>query len=107
MYYEYFRKINETNAAAEAVRDIAAVPADACQYPNVFAVTNFDGGDVPAGVPNFRDWPVNAHSNPLAAGIGPWGVFPKMTVQATKVVVKASSVIMEELPDTAASMKVV
>jgi hypothetical protein len=95
MYYEFFRKINETNANADAVRDIAGVPPSKCQYPNLFAVTNFDGFNPPTGVPNFDDWPVNAHKNKLAMGIGPWGVFPKMTVQATKVVVKASTAEVE------------
>lgn len=94
-YYEFFRKINTTNPEADAVRDIAGIPAEECQYPNVFAVTNFDGFNVPPGVPNFDDWPTNAHSNPLALGIGPWGVFPRMTIQATKVVVKASAVVLE------------
>jgi hypothetical protein len=102
MYFEYFNKINTTNSMADAVRDVAGVPADQCQYPNLFAVTNFDGfTGPPAGVPNFRDWPVNAHQNKKALGIGPWGVFPKMTVQATKVVVKTTSVVIEsEGPET-------
>lgn len=91
-YYEFFRKINETNAAADAVRDLAGVPASQCQYPNLFAVTNFDGGAAPAGVPNFADWPQDAHSNDPALGIGPWGIFPRMTVQATKIVVKTAIV---------------
>jgi len=103
-YYEFFRKINTTNPAADAVRDMAGVPAEKCQYPNLFAVTNFDGFDAPPGVPNFDDWPTNAHTNALALGIGPWGIFPKMTVQATKVVVKASTVIIddsdEEMPSS-------
>jgi hypothetical protein len=96
-YYEYFRKINETNSAADKVRDIAGVPAERCQYPNIFAVTNFDGLGGRPGVPNFDDWPVNAHDNHYALGIAPWGIFRKMTVQATKVVVKASVVEMEDL----------
>jgi len=100
-YYEYFRKINETNSGADAVRDIAGVPAAQCQYPNVFAVTNFDGFGGRPGVPNFDDWPSNSHHNHLALGIGPWGVFRKMTVQATKVVVKASAVEMEDLERSA------
>jgi len=91
-YYEYFRKINVTNPAADAVRAMANVSAAECEYPNLFAVTNFDGGHVPAGVPNFGDWPENAHSNPLALDLGPWGVFPRMTVQATKMVVKTAIV---------------
>lgn len=99
-YYEYFRKINETNDAADTVRDIAKVPASQCQYPNLFAVTNFDGALVPAGVPNFGDWPLSAHSNALALGIGPWGVFPAMTVQATKVVVKTSVVEVDAAGET-------
>merc|ERR1711988_895863 len=69
MYYEFFRKINVTNAGAEAVRDLAMVPPEKCQYPNVFAVTNFDGNAVPPGVPNFRDWPLNAHNTTSAVGI--------------------------------------
>jgi len=92
MYYEYFRKINTTNVYADAVRDLGKVPADRCQFPNLFAVTNFDGSSRPAGVPNFDDWPVNAHKHDLALGIGPWGVFSEMVIQATKVVVKTSSV---------------
>lgn len=91
-YYEFFVKINETNAAANAVRDLGGVPASQCEYPNLFAVTNFDGAHIPAGVPNFGDWPENAHQNPLALGLGPWGVFPRMTVQATKMVVKTAVV---------------
>lgn len=100
-YYEYFRKINVTNKAADTVRDIAGVSPSKCQYPNVFAVTNFDGFTLPTGVPNFDDWPVNAHGRKAAAGPknAPWGVFPKMTVQATKVVVKASAVVMEDDED--------
>merc|ERR1712070_434341 len=95
-YYEYFRKINITNLAADSVREIAGVPAEKCQYPNVFAVTNFDGPAGNPGVPNFQDWPQNAHANNLALGIGPWGVFTRMTVQATKVVVKSSVVMADE-----------
>lgn len=100
-YYEYFRKINSTNSEADKVRDLAGVPPSQCQFPNLFAVTNFDGLNGAPGVPNFGDWPLNSHSNKLALGIGPWGVFPKMTVQATKVVVKASTVFVEsdELDD--------
>lgn len=101
LYYEFFRKINNTDADADAVRNIAGVPADKCKYPVVFAVTNFDGlhGPGGAGVPNFADWPVNAHHNSPALGLGPWGVFPKMTVQATKVVVKSSAVVVESEDD--------
>lgn len=95
-YYEFFRKINVTNKAADTVRDIAGVPPSKCQYPNLFAVTNFDGYSIPTGVPNFDDWPVNAHGSQAAAGPknAPWGVFPKMIVQSTKVVVKASSTVV-------------
>lgn len=91
-YYEYFRKINTTDADADKVRSIAGVDAAKCKYPNVFAVTNFDGFNPPAGVPNFDDWPVNAHGSTSAVGIGPWGVFPKMAVQATRVIVKEAEV---------------
>lgn len=91
-YYEYFRKINVSNADADRVRDLAGVDAAKCKYPNLFAVTNFDGFNPPAGVPNFADWPVNAHGSTSAAGIGPWGVFPKMAVQATRVIAKVADV---------------
>jgi len=96
MYYEYFRKINTTNVHADTVRDIVGVPSEECQYPNVFAVTNFDSHAGKSGVPNFGDWPANAHGNNLALGIGPWGIFPKMTVQSTTFVVKSSAVMIDE-----------
>ena len=85
-YYEYFQKINETNAMADKVRDLANVSLAACVHPNVFAVTNFDAASG-AGVPNFADWPERAHGSTSAVGIGSWGVFPRMTVQATRMVV--------------------
>jgi len=95
-YYEYFRKINTTSPGADAVRDLARVPREKCQYPNVFAVTNFDGPAAEPGVPNFGDWPVSAHGSLSAVGIGPWGIFPTMTLQATKVIVKSSSVLLDD-----------
>lgn len=90
-YYEYFQKINKTNEMADRVRSLAGVSAEICQHPNVFAVTNFDVASG-AGVPNFDDWPVQAHGQTSATGIGPWGIFPRMTVQATRFVVSSSEV---------------
>jgi hypothetical protein len=90
-YYEYFQKINKTNAMADEVRDLANVSTADCVYPNVFAVTNFDAASE-AGVPNFADWPERAHGSTSAVGIGPWGVFPRLTVQATRMVVASVEV---------------
>jgi hypothetical protein len=87
-YYEWFKKPATSSKSAEAVRDIAGVKADVCDRPIVFAVTNFDGASKQAGVPNFIDWPRNAHSRTSSVGIGPWGVFDTMTVRSTTVVIK-------------------
>jgi hypothetical protein len=102
MYYEFFVKINETNTDANFVRDAAGLTDAQCKYPNLFAVTNFDGFNpelAAVGAPNFADWPVKAHSNKLALGIGPHGIFRRMTVEATKYVVKASTVIIDDEED--------
>lgn len=76
---------------ADRVRELAGVSAEVCEYPLVFAVTNFDVASG-AGVPNFDDWPAAAHGQTSATGIGPWGVFPRMTVQATRFVLSSVAV---------------
>jgi len=91
-YYEHFQKINETNRMAEVVRVLAGVNEADCEHPIVFAVTNFDVA-TSAGVPNFDDWPKNAHSNDLLFGKAPWGVFPRMAVQNTRVAAISSVVV--------------
>jgi len=90
-YYEHFQKINETNQMADDVRALAGVSEGDCEHPIVFAVTNFDVA-THAGVPNFDDWPKNAHSNDLLFGKAPWGVFPRMAVQNTRVAAVSSVV---------------
>lgn len=81
-YYEYFMKPGQAIAQAEAVRELAGVSAAACERAIVFAVTNFDVTTI-AGVPNFDDWPEEAHGQTDCTGIGPWGIFEHMVVRNT------------------------
>jgi hypothetical protein len=87
-YYEWFQKPAASSASAESVRELAGVKPEVCDRPIVFAVTNFDAAAKQAGVPNFIDWPRNAHGKISSVGIGPWGVFDTMTVRSTTVVTR-------------------
>lgn len=84
-YLEYFLKPDKPVAQAEAVRSLAGVSVSECDRAILFGVTNFDAAYDPAGVPNFADWPIEAHSQTESTGQGPWGIFDTMLVRNTIV----------------------
>jgi hypothetical protein len=88
-YYEWFVKPVRASGPADAVRELAGVSPTGCERPVVFGVTNFDGPAGRPGVPNFDDWPREAHGKTSSAGIGPWGFFDTMVIRSTTVVTKS------------------